>query len=146
MSAKLVLDTAAMAEDFFADTALIGAVCALPVYRFVWLLNQKLDTGFVRKPDMDIVIQSGKGSEVFFPVYQYCTPLNGCQHLIYQLKSGKEPLLPEIKQLDYLWLIQSTTPDEDAKHIINQMRDIGEVQLAQYLSLDKLKNHQYLIV
>lgn len=146
MSAKLVLDTAAMAEDFFADTALTGIVCALPVYRFVWLLNEKLDMDFVRKPDMDIMLQSSKGKEHFFSVYQYCTPLNGCQHIMYQLKSEKEALLPEVKQLDYLWLIQSATAAEDARKIAHHMRDIGEIQLAQLLQADKLKSHNNLLV
>jgi len=146
MSAKLVLDTTAMAEEFFSDTALTGIVCALPAYRFMWLLNERLDMNFMRNPDMDVMIQSSKGKEHYFSVYQYCTPLNGCQHLMYQLKSDKETLLPEVKQLDYLWLIQSATAEEDARAIIHHMRDIGEIQLAQLLSLDKLKNQNNLLV
>jgi hypothetical protein len=145
MSAKMVLDTAAMEEEFFSDTAMIGIVSAMPDYRFTWLMNQKLGMNFVRKPDMDVQIQS-KDIERYFSVFQYCAPLSGCTHLIYQLKNDKEALLPEVKQLDYLWLIQCSTADEDAHTIANHLRDINEIQLAQILSLDKLKNHNNLLV
>jgi hypothetical protein len=145
MSAKMVLDTAAMAEEFFSDTAMIGIVSAMPDYRFTWLMNYKLDMNFVRKPDMDVQIQI-KDQLQYFSVYQFCTPLNGCTHLIYQLKRDKESLLPEVKQLDYLWLIQCGTAEEDAALIANHLRSVNEVQLAQILSLDKLKNHNNLLV
>lgn len=145
MSAKLILDTAAMQEDFFSDTSLIGIVSAVPVYRFCWLLNERLDTQFVRQPDMDIILQIGKGKQEYFPVYQYCL-VNGYRHLLYKLKTDKEVLLPEIKQLDYLWLIQSSTSDADANDIIQHLRNIPDIQLAQSLSHDRLKNLSTLLV
>lgn len=146
MSAKLVLDMAAMQEDFFADSALIGIASALPVYRFSWLLNRKFGLNFTREADLDVVVQSGKGNQHYFPVYQYCLPLNGYKHLLYRLKSDKETLLPEVKQLDYLWMIQSSAADQEAHEVIQHLRNIGEIQLAQLLSHDRLKNLGSLLV
>lgn len=137
---------AAMEESFFADTALIGIVCPLPVYRFCWLLNQRLDLDFVREPEMDIELQLGNKEIHSFPIYQFCMPLHGSTFLIYKLKSGKETLLPEVKQLDYLWRIESASPDNDARDIAGNLRDIPEIQLAQILSPERLKNSAHLLV
>jgi hypothetical protein len=94
---------------------------------------------------MDVIVQNA-GKQHFFSIYQYCIPLNGCRHLMYKLKTDKEVLLPEVKQLDYLWLIQSMSAEEDAGLIARHLRNIPEIQLAQALSADKLKNLSNLIV
>jgi hypothetical protein len=146
MSSKLVLDTAAMQEDFFADTALIGIACALPAYRFCWLINQKLDMNFVREPESDLVSQTSASKMQYFSIYQYHLPLQGGKHSIYKLKSEKEALLPEVKQLDYLWMIQTTTPEADAELIIQHLRNLTDIQLAQILSPDKIKNLGHLLL
>lgn len=143
---KMTLNIAAMQEEFFADTALIGIVSALPAYRFCWLLNQRFDLNLVRDPESDICLQDSQDNEHFFPIYKYCAPMNGNRYLIYRLKTDKESLMPEIRQLDYLWMIQSNTPESDAAAITQSLRDISDIQLAQVLSPDKLRNLSYLLV
>jgi len=146
MTAKMTLDVAAMQEEFFSDTALIGIVSALPGYRFCWLINERFDMDFVRDPASDICIQDAQKQEHFFPVYKYYAPLNGNKYLIYKLKHDKESLLPEVKQLDYLWMIQSNSPEQDAGEITHFLRDITDVQLAQVIMPERLKNLSHLIV
>jgi len=145
MSAKWTLDTLAMQEDFFADTALIGIASALPAYRFCWLLNKHFDMQFRREPELDVCLQS-TGRQIYFPIFQYIPHLSGTKHLIYKLKNDKETLLPEAKQLDYLWMIQSNAPDSDAQTITQSLRDIPDIQLAQILATDKLKSLDHLII
>ena len=145
MSAKWTLDTEAMEEDFFSDSALIGIVSALPAYRLCWKLNTKLDINFVREPELDILLQKTT-IQHYFPIYQYALPLSGSRHLLYKLKSEKEALLPEVKQLDYLWLIQSHEAEHEAHIAAQQLRDIADIQLAQILDLEKLKNLSNLLV
>jgi len=146
MSVKMTLDIAAMQEEFFTDTALIGIVSALPGYRFCWMVNQKFDMNFVRDAESDICIQDAQKHSHYFPVYKYCAPLNSSKHLIYKLKHDKESLLPEVKQLDYLWMIQSNTPEQDAAEIAGFLKNIPDIQLAQLIAVDKLKNLSHLIV
>lgn len=145
MSAKLVLDTAAMQEDFFADTALIGILTPLPAYSFCWLLNEQLATCFTKHTE-EIVLRSPGQEEHFFPLYQYAMPALGSKFSIYKLKSGKQVLLPEVKQLDYLWMIESAAPDTDAGVYLRHLKAMPEVQLAQILSPGKLKNLNHLLV
>ena len=95
---------------------------------------------------MDVCLQSGKEKQHYFPIYQYNVPMNGSRYILYKLKSNKESLLPEAKQLDYLWMVQSNSPEADAQDITVHLRDIPEVQLAQGIAPDRLKNLNHLIV
>lgn len=143
--AKLVLDMDAMEENFFSDTALIGIVSSLSSHRFCGAINKKIDTAFSRKTTSDPLIVKG-GLEYYFDFYEYPLPLNGGRYAIYKLKSGKEVLLPEVKQLDYLWLIECAGPEEEAERIMTLLRQLPEVQLAQIIPADKLKHSSYLLV
>ncbi len=143
--AKLVLDTSAMQDDFFADTAMIGIGTAQQGYRFCWILNRHFDINFLRDPEQNICVQK-KDSKYYFPIYQYILPNSSHKYLLYKLKNGNESLLPETRQLDYLWLIQTASPTDDARQIAGELRNIPDVQLAQILDPEQLKNLINLLV
>ena len=143
--AKLILDMSAMQEDFFAEAAMIGIVTALPGYRLCWLLNRHFDIEFCREPDQVIPLQK-KENKYHFPIYQFCLPNSSHKYLLYKLKDGKEPLLPETKQLDYLWLVQTANPENDAENIVAELKKIADIQLARVLAQDQLKSLSNLIV
>jgi hypothetical protein len=146
MSAKLVLDIAAMQEDFFADSALIGIATALPGYGLCWQINRYFGFNFIREAELDICLQKGIDNKRYFSIYQYCVPMSGSRHVIYKLKSEKDALLPEAKQLDYLWLVQSSTPELDAYQYMQYLRQMPEIQLAQVLAPERLKNINNLLL
>lgn len=143
--AKLLLDMSAMQEDFFAEAAMVGIVTALPGYRLCWLLNRHFDIEFFREPDQVIPMQR-KENKYHFPIYHYYLPNSSYKYLLYKLKDGQEPLLPETKQLDYLWLIQTATPQYDAENIVTELKKITDIQLARVLAQDQLKSLSNLIV
>ena len=146
MATRLTLNTDAMQEDFFADAALIGIVSPIPAYKFCWMLNQYFDMDFVRDAEQDICVQNNKDQQHYFPVYQYVSPLNGPKYILYKLKNEKQQLLPETKGLDYLWLVQSSSPDADAEQITRMLRAMPDVQLAQMIEPNKLKHLNHLLV
>ncbi|OSZ78274.1 hypothetical protein CAP35_08430 [Chitinophagaceae bacterium IBVUCB1] len=143
--AKFILDMEQVQENFFSDTALIGIVSPLASQRFCGIVNRMLDMDFVRKPESDPVVEI-KGEVHHFHFYEYCLPLNGGRYAIYRMKSENEPLLPEIKQLDYLWMVECAGCDEKAATIIQLLRNLPDVQLAQTVETDKLKNAHLLLV
>ena len=143
--AKWTLDIGAMQDDFFADSSMIGIVTAMPGYRFCWTLNEHFDINFLREPGQDIPMQK-KDNKFHFPVYQYDLANSYHKHLLYKLKNGNETLLPEIRQIDYLWLIQTASPEEDAHRIARELRNIPDIQLARILVTEELKNLKNLIV
>ena len=148
--AKLVLDTSAMVEDFFEGTAMIGIVTAQPAYRFCWMLNNHFDINFIRDPEQNLTSQKKdkekKENQYQFPIYQYDMPNSSHKYTLYKLKNGSESLLPETKQMDYLWLIQTANSEEDAMLIVNELKNIPDVQLAQILVPDQLKSLNNLLV
>jgi hypothetical protein len=146
MTSKWTLDTGSMQENFFSDAVLIGIVCPLPPYRFSWLINNTFDLNFTRESELDICVQPAPDRQIFFPIYQYYIPLSGGRYLIYKLKNGKDFLLQELRQLDYLWMIQSHNADKDAESIIQELRHINDLQLAQIIPLDRLKNKDNLLI
>jgi len=146
MSAKQVLDMSGAAEEFFSDTAMIGIGSAMPGYRFCWAINRELDFNFVREADYDLEYSPSKDHIHYFSLYQYEVPYSSCKHLLYKLRSEKKALMPEIKQLDYLWLVCSPTADEDAKLLTESLRAISEIQLAQVIPTGMLKNLNHLII
>lgn len=146
MTGKWTLDTGSMQENFFSDSVLIGIVCTLPVHRFIWTINNSFDLNFIREPELDICLQNSKGNKTFFQIYQYQIPLSGDRYLMYKLKRGEEFLLQEVKQLDYLWFLQSNNAEEESKNIISQLRTIPDIQLAQIITSDRLKNLDNLLI
>ncbi len=132
-------------EKFFTDVALIGIVSALPGYHFCWLLNKHFEISFRRDPDQNIPMQK-KDNQYYFPIYQHIFQNSSHKYLLYKLKNGNETLLPETKQLDYLWLIQTANPEEDACLLANELKNIPDIQLSQIIDPDQLKSLNNLIV
>ena len=143
---KLVLDNTAMEDEFFEDTAMVGIGTAQQGYRFCWILNRHFDAEFTRDPDQSLCLRKKDGTKYYFPVYKYTLPNSSHTYLLYKLKNGTESLLPEAKQLDYLWLIQTDTAEKDARKIANELRNIPDVQLAQVLDQEQMKNLINLLV
>ncbi len=146
-SGKLVLDTSAMQDDFFEDAALIGIATTLPAHRLCWLLNASFNLGFVRAVEMDVCLRSAREEDhQYFSVYQYVEPLNVGQHLLYRLRCGKQRLLPELKNLDFLWMVQSAQSETDAAIFTAHLRGMNEMQLANLLVPEDLKSRLNLLV
>ena len=146
MGGKWTLNIADMQEDFFSDAALIGIVSPVPAYQFCWMLNQHFDMDFVRDAEHDICLQTNKEHQHYFAVYQYASPLNGPKYILYKLKSEKQNLLPEAKGLNYLWMVQNACPGNHAEQLTSLLRTMPQVQLAQMIAPDKLKNLNHLLV
>lgn len=146
MAAKMVLDMSAMEDDFFSGTAMIGIGSSLQGYEFCWNINKAFEFDFVREPESDVEYKQGKDEVHFFSLYRYDEPMSSCTHLLYKLRSDKRALLPEIKQLDYLWLIKSEMAEMQARDVTEKLRLLAPVQLAQIIPNERLKNINHLLL
>jgi hypothetical protein len=150
---KLTLNIEEMQQDFFEDACLIGISSPSPIYRLCWLINHSFDLEFVREPELDVCVKTRRigwdtDEEIdqYFPIYQYNVPLTGSRYLLYKLKVERDTLLPEVKNMDYLWMIRSSNPQVDADQFAGQLRRLPEIQMAQVLQPQQLKNRDYLLV
>jgi hypothetical protein len=56
-------------------------------------------------------------------------------------------LLPELKHIDYLWLLKGTQPDADfLPTLMTGLRQIEEVLLVMELTNEKIKNKEHLVI
>lgn len=147
--AKLTLNIAAMQDDFFSDASLIGIVSAMPAYSFCLMLNQRFDLKFVREYDMDICVKTNKNGDTyehFYAVYEYCAPLNGARNLLYKLKNEQQVLMPELKNMDYLWMINNACNGYPPSRFAEFLNQMPHVQMVKMLEPDSLKKRAHLLV
>ena len=142
---KLELNTREIIDDFFEDTKLLGIVTTVKDYRFCWNLNNLLDLNFRINHDIEINLKRKKRS-YFFSVYEYHEPNTVLCHYLYNNLCDGEFLLPEFKNLDFLWLMKNDTVTESYLNQIKVMlRNIPGVQMVTELTNEKIKNKEYLI-
>jgi hypothetical protein len=164
MAADNYLDMTQMQERFYSEKAMVGISSTLPGYRLCWTINKFFGTDFVNVPENTIVMKEVKsnvnsskslvkqvqqdmfgtsieeqGEFFYFPTYCHDFINSSYHYLLYQLKSENRYLLPEVKHLDYLWLIQTAQPEHDLHIILEQLRKMKDVQLAQELTAHQLK-------
>ncbi|MBS1783404.1 MAG: IPExxxVDY family protein [Bacteroidetes bacterium] len=146
MSFKLTLDQDIVCQNFFAETALIGIASALQSHLFCWTVNRYFDYFFSRDLDSEICIPSTTAESFVYPVYKYDLPFANRSHTIYKLKDENESLMPEVKRLDYLWLVNSISSDTDAAEIVSHLKKINGIQLAQILEPNRLQSLANLVL
>ncbi|GAB3420135.1 IPExxxVDY family protein [Niabella aquatica] len=142
---KLELDTQEIIDHFFDDTKLLGIVTTVKDYRFCWNLNNMLGINFRINHDIEINLKRKK-RQYFFSVYEYHEPYSALCHYLYNNLYDGEYLLPEFKNLDFLWLMKNDTVTKEYLDQIKVMLlNIPEVQLVTELTNEKIKNKEYLI-
>lgn len=143
---KLKLDNDAAETSFFQDARIIGMVAPLRDYSFIWNLNSQLGFNFRINNNLEIQLKR-KGRDYFFNVFEYKAPANELMHYIYNNQNDGEYLLPELKHLDFLWLLKfDIILDEDLKNLMEAVKKISGVQLVTEVTKDKIRNKQHLIL
>lgn len=142
---KLKIDNDVMVDEFFANARLLGIVAPIEQYRFCWHLNQMLNFNFRINNNIEIQLNK-KARKYFFPIYEYGEQGGTIKHYLYNNEDDGEYLLPELKHLDFLWLIKDDVMhDDDLGLLISSIRTIPSVQLITELTNEKIKNKQHLI-
>ncbi|MBC8034935.1 MAG: IPExxxVDY family protein [Chitinophagaceae bacterium] len=142
---KFKLDTGGMEEDFFENTRLLGIVAPIKDYLLCWQFNQIFRFKFKINNSIEIQLNK-KHRNFFFTVYEYAEPNCSLIHYLYNNQHDGEFLLPEVKHLDYLWLMKGDyVSDEAILHMINAVKDISGIQFVMELTNEKIKNKGHLI-
>jgi hypothetical protein len=143
---KLEIDNDELAEEFFFDATLYGIVAPIRQYQFCALLNANLGFNFKIKIDYEVKFVK-KQRIYFFDVYEFNIDEINFVHYLYNNKNDGEYLLPEFKNVDFLWLAKGEPIDEkDANLLKNSIRTIKNVQLITEISTQKIKNKAHLIL
>lgn len=145
-SNKLVLDNKQLIEGFFADTRLIGIMAPIKDYQFCWHLNSGIGLDFRINNDIEIRLLKKK-RDYFFGVYEYNEPTRFLSHYVYNNRFDGEYLLPELKHLDFLWLMKGDeVGDESLQETIQTIKAINGVQLVLELTNENIINKERLVL
>jgi len=142
---KFSLDNKDLSDEFFEDTRLLGIMCPGKDYQFVWQLNGLLGLDFRLNNDIEIQLYKKKRN-YFFSVYEFREPTGSLEHYIYNNQFDGEYLLPEFRNLDFLWLMKGDiVTNEYVNQVINDIRSIVGVQLVTELTQEKIKNREHMV-
>lgn len=142
----LKLDTFAIEDDFFENVALIGISSDKAVYTLCHILNQAFQLSFIRKPKLDVTIGKKNNEQYSFAIYQSPVPRSAFCFTLYKLKNDEVHLLPNLRNIDYIWMIASDDAEMTAMRYLKKLRTMPEIQFASLLEKDKIKNIDYLIL
>lgn len=143
---KFRLDMSYEQEAFFAETALVGLSCRMSATSLCRLLNLSFGLSFTRNPEIDKAIERPNAETYYFPGYDYRLPLCGDRYLLYRLRSRGECMFPELRQLDFIWLLQSSNASAIAQGMVKHLRELREIQLAQIIDANMLKDRNTLLL
>lgn len=142
---KLILDTSDIMEEFFEDTRLLGIMAPMKDYQFCWHLNNLLGIDFRINNELEIQLKK-KSRNYFFAVYEYSEPATCLKHYLYNNQHDGEYLLPELKHLDFLWLLKNDfVPEETLQHLLLSIRAVKGVQLVIELTNEQITNKENLV-
>jgi hypothetical protein len=141
---KLILDTASLNELFFDEACLLGIMAPIPDYQFIWHLNHQLQLDF-RINDLEIKLIRKK-REYFFKVYEYHRKDSMLEHYLYVNQFEGEYLLPEMKHMDFLWLMKGDEIDPVwLEETMQAVRGTHSVQMVVKLTIEQVKNRENLL-
>ena len=129
--------------DIGFDYYVVGISCHQKDYRLVWALNKVLETSFERQ--IDYVIYTDGGDENEFPYYLWEDPEGHYGFHIISNRGSKGMLIPEQKQIDFLFAISGFHDQLNKEELKESIRSTGLVLTAFELDTDKYKSLQNLI-
>ncbi len=144
--AKLSINNTQIANEFFEDARLIGIQCPLEPHRFVWMVNRQFGYQFAYQSEGEIRMRTQK-REYEFAIYQCAEPNMELQHLLYVNSDDGKHLLPELKHIDFLWLLKGDMPDYGfITSLMAEIRKLEQVQVVMELTNEKILNKEHLVV
>lgn len=142
---SFVLDNKEMVDGFFEDVRLLGIQAPIKDYNFCWQINQLMGIDFRVTNVVEIPLLR-KGRTYYFPVYEYAQPSTCLMHYLYNNQHDGEYLLPELRHLDFLWLLKDDfVPNELLSDMIYSLRSLAGVQLVVELTSEKIKSRENLV-
>jgi len=125
--------------DFF----LFGIICQHKDYRLCRELNLKLNLAMKREEDLD-VFNPKRMENQSFSFFQFVNEEEDQFNLLAN-KSSKGLLIPEHKQMDYVFLIRPGRTKIDEQEMYDSVREISIILGAYRLDVRKLKSKENLV-
>lgn len=96
-----------LVTDYNFDFLLWGIISPWPVYRLVWLMNERLGLHFRRINDVEV--RKDSGHMAYFPLYEYRNENDLYLLELVQNRVPNELFIPELKTVDFLFLVKGSS-------------------------------------
>jgi hypothetical protein len=142
---KLKLNNEDLAEVFLEECLIFGIVAPVRNYQFVSSINRYMGCSFRLNNDLEIQLRN-KSRNYHFSIFEYEVPQTTNWYYLYHNQHMGEYLLPEVKHLDFLWMVRGDAiVGEDIQGLQQSIRNLPAVQFVSELTPDKIKNKTNLI-
>jgi hypothetical protein len=146
---KKVLYTLNIAETedmFFEHVIAIGIIAPVKDFTFCWMVNKLSALHFRKSFEHEFCMQK-KNRLYSFSIFQSTAYHQLYDHIIYANQNDGEFLLPELRNFDFIWLIQNTDVDKyNGSDIIALIRSIPYVNMCTVLNLKVIEHKGRLIL
>jgi len=140
MSKKILLDVRSEPAIF----TLIGISCHMKDYRISFLLNKHLGSDFLKMEDLKITLNNKKDPTEFSLYYYHDEDYFNKYYLVAN-RSQELVLAPEIKQVDFLIIVEGEFTKTQKDRLIKSIRNITNVNMAYEIKFAEIKNHETLL-
>lgn len=142
---KIVMGKNVLKIEYELESKLIGLVCQAEDFKLAWALNKLLKINFTKQKDHTITFKNNQILMVSHFLYS-------TENVTLQLLKNKAVdqsalfLVPELKNIDYFFLIDDETGDWDSPKIKQELQMCNLVHYAQIIDSEKLKSKENLII
>ncbi len=130
--------------DSEIDFVLTGIISSLPDYRLCWYLNGVLALNFAKAQDIAITLPE-LHIQQSFSRFVFEEEITMSAFWVIQNKAAGNFLLPELKQVDYLFMIKGNYYRTKIRSIEKLLKSIMEIQAIIPIDTSQLKNGDRLI-
>ena len=133
--------------EFDFDFSLYGIITPVKGYKLAWQINQKTGIHLIKQEES--VLEFISSEKLFVSNYLYST-----EHSMIRLVKNKAHtdnpdnqlfLIPELNRFDYLLILNGTYNDGPGYKLIDELREIPDIQYISQLDINKIKSRDNLI-
>jgi len=140
MAKKVLLDI----HSESAYYTLLGISCHHKDYRLSFLLNQALDSEFLKMDDLPL-FPPGTKEATDFSFYFYKDEDNFNSYFLISNRSQENVLVPAFRQVDFLLLIEGPFKKAQKDSVLKRIKSVPNILMAFEIDLSTIKNYENLL-
>ncbi len=134
-----------MTFDIELEFDLFCIISSVRDYRLCWMMNRALDIDLRREEELEMHYPK-KRKLAYFNTYQHIDELNRAKYDLIANKETGEYLIPELKQVDHLFLIEDFSSGIEKKEMLSILRNIPAVEAVFQTDPNELRSKHNLIL
>jgi hypothetical protein len=131
--------------SFDFDFSLLAIASQLKEYKLAWIINQELGINLVKQQDE--IFHFLGDEKLCISNYFYQAEHSSIRLIMNRSRdeSSMQPLIPELKQFDFLMLIEGFEDTLVIQEVRDTLKNIDGIQLINQIIVDQLKSRDNLI-